>query len=300
MANPHATNHETNGAPLLGEIVTWDMTSSEVTQEAVLNALNAAQLSLDVAGDLRATAAFNRACKSLKEDRAIDKIKRNGSVISFQFTRKHLVESQGVIQFDREARVMLDTETGRIQCDESHELEKHAQELFDHATSHRNTSDVTRMVQKLFANHADLYPINPRKGVAYFVPHEHRHFAEKCEHFLNELGGQLLRFPVPKGTAEGNRSVRVAVEEGLAGLLHDLEAAAEDWSETTRTSTMDAAIERWKQIKHKAESYAEYLGDRQATLLDELTAAKGRLAERIATVEAEKATADGNRQPLFT
>jgi len=124
--------------------------------------------------------------------------------------------------------------------------------------------------------------------VAYFVPEKYRSFSAQMEDFLSALGGSLLRFPVPKGTESGNRSVRESVESGLRALSDELQAAVDSWSESTRTGTMDHAIERWQIIKHKAEAYSEYLGDRQASLLAKLAEQRRRLAQKIDEITALK------------
>ncbi|MCE5269503.1 MAG: hypothetical protein LLG00_16625 [Planctomycetaceae bacterium] len=294
--NPHAE--------LLGEVVTWDMGSVEVPFAQVQAALVAAGLPADSASELRAQTAFTRAVKELRQGRTIDRVTRDKTtgVITFQFTRKHLDDTGLQIDFEYEALCHLDTEDGSITCDESPSIQEHARLMFAHALAHRNTSDVTRLVQHMFQAHADLYPINPKKGVAYFVPEAHRDFAAKVEEFLRSLGGRLLRFPVPKGTSEGNAAVKASVEDGLRTLAGELEEAVEAWDEKTRESTFEKAIERWQRIKHKAEAYSEYLGDRQATLLAKLDEQKRRLTAKVAEITAAKDSAshgDATGQAVF-
>jgi hypothetical protein len=291
-------------AALLGEIVTWDMAAQEIPLATVRRALDDAGLPPDSLGDLRTETAFQRAIKELKAGRTIDKIKvdKKSGVIQFQFTRKALDEGRLQIDFDYEATATLDTATGDITCPGSWQIENHARTMFQHAIDHRQTSDITRLVQRLFINHADLFAINPKKGVAYFVPEAFRGFTAQMEDFLNALGGQLLRFPVPKGTEAGNRSVRDSVEAGLLALSEELQEAVDSWGESTRGATMEHAIEKWQIIKHKAEAYSEYLGDRQASLLATLADQRRRLAAKVAEVTTLKETAktapqaDGSQQ----
>ena len=279
---------------LLGEIVTWDLETREVTAEAVREGLNIANLNPDLAKDLRAITAFRRAISDYKKDRTIDKVQRDEDVVTFQFTGKHLQNAK--LSFDYECQVTLNTATGVIDCAENPEIEAHARTMFAHAQMHRTTSDVTRLVQTMFITCADLYSINPRKGVAYFVPEAHRHFSSQVQTFLEHLGGRLLRFPVPRGTEQGNRSVKEAVENGLSELLHQLEDAADDWEDTTRQSTMEKAVKNWQGLKHKALAYSEYLGDRQERLLSELDRIKEKLAERIVSVDEMKEARKGQRR----
>ncbi len=273
---------------LLGEVVTWDLRSAEVSYAELVESLKNAGLDPGEATELSHRSAFGRACKHLKEERAIDKLQYDAATktLRFQFTRKHL--AGGRFEYDYECMLSLDPDTGAVTCAENQAMEQHARELLQHAIDTRNAQDVTRLVQKLFKEHADLYPINPKKGVAYFCPLAHRDFTEKVEAFLVAMGGSLWRFPVPSGTPQGNASVKEAVQSGLQSLLGELSAAVEGWDETTRKSTMDKALERWQAIRHKVECYEEYLGAEQERLKEELSRAKEELARRITELKPDE------------
>lgn len=270
---------------LLGEVVTWDLRSTEVSYQKVIDALASAGLDPEIAGEMSPSSAFGRACKHLKDARAIDKVKVDHGIASFQFTKKHLADCK--IDYDFECIVTLDMNSGAISCPENSTLERQAQELLAHAVQTRNAQDVTRLVQKMFETHADLFPINPRKGVAYFVPEQHREFTTKVDTFLATLGGCLSRFPVPKGTQQGNASVKEAVQNGLSAVLSELNEAVGSWDETTRKTTMERASERMLVIKHKIEAYGEYLESEQDRLKEGLAVAMQQLKEKILTLKPE-------------
>jgi hypothetical protein len=276
---------------LWGEIVTWDMNAFEIPLSTVLAGMTAAGLPLDdKALRMQARTAFGRAVRDLREGRTIDRVatdKQTG-IITFQFTRKGLDAAGLHLAFDYEALCTLDKNTGQINCPDSPAIEAHARTMFQHALDHRTTSDVTRLVQRLFAKNADLYPINRKKGVAYFVPEAYRDFSAKVDDFLHGVGGWLDRFPVPRGTEHGNRAVARTLEDGLNACIAELQEAVDGWDDSTRESTFDRAIERWQLAKHKTESLAEALGDRQAALLAHLDAQKTRLAARVAELTALK------------
>lgn len=277
---------------LLGEVVTWDLRSTEIGYSDVRDSLQQSGLDPDEARELSPRSAFGRACRYLRDERTIDKLDYDAAsgCLRFQFTRRHL--DGGRFEYDYECVLSLDPDTGAVTCAENPAIEQHARELVQHAVKTRNAQDVTRLVQRLFERHADLYPINPRKGVAYFVPERHRDFTAKVDDFLKSLGGQLWRFPVPEGTPQGNSSVKDAVQSGLQSLLCELTAAVEGWDDTTRKSTMDKALERWKAISHKVESYEAYLGAEQDRLKEELEKAKQELARRITELQPEDSQAE--------
>lgn len=264
---------------LLGEIVTWDIRSTEVSYQDVRDALVKAGLDPDAAKEMSTKQAFSRACKHLKENRQIDKIKSKNGVLSFQFTKK--VFDGDEYEFDRECRVEVDCDTDDITCDEKPELATQAQSLLAHAMQTRNASDITRLIQELFKSHADLYPINPTKGVAYFCPAVHKGFVAQVQVFVEAMGGRLWPFPVPKGTEQGNASVRDAVSTGLSTLLAELDEAVDGWDDKTRTATMDKVQAKYDQVACKVDAYAEYLLGAQEGLMEKLQAAKSRMVDRI-------------------
>lgn len=285
--------------PLLGEVIVWDTPTKRVDYPALQAALDATGLDRNALAELRPQTAMRRALADMSKYRAIDKLKTDDAgAVSFQLT--HKTTRANLVEYTHEARVDLDG-TGHVHCPDSYEIETTAQQLFDEALAHRTTSDISRFLMKLFAAHADLFAINPRKGVAYFVPHEHQDFTAQVQNFLSAIGGQLYRLPVPAGTVDGNRSVSQAVDEGLQELARDLETASRGWSETTRTSTMERALEQWRTIAHKAEAYAEYLGDRQQQTLAKLAEAKATLRAEILRVNEQKdAAKEGpTMRPLF-
>lgn len=276
---------------LLGEVVTWDISFPEIGVNVVRDALKHAGLP-DIAKDLNNRSAFSRATKHLKENRSIDKVKasRDGK-LTFQLTKKSTVKrgSDDVIEFNYESQITIDTETGDIQSDDKL-IESEARRLFTHALDVRTASDVTRMVQKLFKDHADLFPVNPTKGVAYFVPETFREFTTKVDTFLSRLNGQLWRFPVPKGTPQGNKSVQQAVQAGLQSVLDEINECVEGWDDTTRKDTMTRGIKRWKSLEHKARAYGDYLQNEQDGLLAKIDAAKQALVEKASRLGDESAS----------
>ncbi|HXD87325.1 MAG TPA: hypothetical protein VN641_12590, partial [Urbifossiella sp.] len=96
----------------------------------------------------------------------------------------------------------LDKRTGRVTCDLPG-LATLAQEHLDRAIEARTGSDFTRVIQKLFERHADLFAIRPQGG-CYFVPARHGNFVDKVQRFLGKINGQVLRFPIQAGTADAD------------------------------------------------------------------------------------------------
>ncbi len=263
---------------LWGHVVAWEISAREIPIDTLKSALRDAGLSDAAAVDLRPTTALRRALADYRKERAIDKVSRDETYVTFQLTRKTLQDSR--IDYGEEDIVKMDLNTGSISCEDT-AIREHVCAMFAHAKDHRNTSDITRLVQRMFACNADLCPIVPSKGVAYFVPVEHADFCSQMDTFLHSIGGNMHRMPVPKGTPEGDRAVKESIETRLDTLTRELREAIDGWDDSTRRDTMERAAERWKILSHKTEAYAEYLGDRQSRLIEELAKAKAALVKKI-------------------
>lgn len=284
----------TTTTELLGEVVAWDMPNGETKLRTVLDALSAAGISTDIP-DLRATTAFSRACKPIRKDKLIRPHKRDKDKKRYQMNQ--VIEDEAQITYDYVATVELDTETGSVKCGEDYELARTLQESTQEQLETRNASDITRIVQQLFIRNADLFPLVPRKGVAYFVPDAHRDFTERVDRFLRSVGGKLCRMPVPKGTPQGNASVQDAVKAGLDEMVAELQDAIQGWEPgKTRTSTADKALKRWEAIRYKVDAYATFLEAEKDKLGQSLELARKQLAGRIEEL-ANAAQAEAEAEP---
>ena len=275
------------GTPLLGEVISWACPGVSVTHPALVAALADAGLDPGVARELAPKHAFTRACKKLCDRRIIRQVAEDEAGVKFQFT----AESRDGDRFEYtlETLLTLDKKTGTVTCDLPG-LATLAQEELDRATDARSGADVTRVIQKLFDRHADLFPVRPQGGV-YFVPERHAGFVDKVQAMLGRLNGQILRFPVPAGTAEGDRSVRDAVAAGLAALIDEHRKAVAQFGTDTRDDTLKRAAEKIRSTQFKVQAYSEYLLDEKARLDRELAAARDELRRKVESLAGEPAPA---------
>ena len=273
------------GSTLLGEIITWTCSGATVRYSDVIAALRDADLNESVARELAPRPAFTRACKRLSCQRIIRQVAEDESAVKFQFT----AESRHDDKFDYELETMLtlDKKTGRVTCPLPG-LATLAQEELDRCISVRTGADLTRIVQKLFEQHADLFPIRPQGG-AYFCAVGHTPFVNKVQELLGRLNGQMLRFPVPAGTPEGDRSVRDTVAAGLTALIEDHRQAVAQFGEDTREDTLKRAAERIRTTRLKVEGYAELLAEEKSRLDRAVIAAQEELRAKVIELTAASA-----------
>ncbi len=275
----------TDSTPLLGEIITWKCRGS-VSHSTLTSALRDSGLDASVARELLPRHAFSRAARKLSDQRIIRKLDESDSAIRFQFTRED--KRDGEFTYNTETILTLDKTSGRVDCD-LESLAVKAQDEVDKALGERTASDISRCVKTLFDRRADLFPIRDEGG-AYFVPVRHADFSGMIQSFLGRLNGTMRRFPIPAGTAEGNRSVRESVETGLQSLITEHLAAVDGFDASTRDDTVRRAAERIQTIRYKVEAYSEYLGEQRAVLEQHLRDAKQHLRDKIAAIaDAESA-----------
>lgn len=275
---------------LLGEVITWSCSGLSVPHVALVEALTASGLDPSVARELAPRHAFARACRRLSDRRIIRLVAEDATTLTFQFTAESRADDR--FEYVLETLLKLDKQTGAVTCDLPG-LATLAQEELDRCIAVRTGSDVTRIVQKLFEKQADLFPIRPQGG-AYFVPAAHVEFVDRIQEFLGRVNGRLLRFPVPAGIPEGERSVRQAVADGLASLIAEHRQAVAQFGSDTRPDTLERAAAHIRTARFKVESYAAYLAEEKARLDRELATAAEELrakVEQIADRTAAPATA---------
>ena len=268
------------GTKLLGEVVAWGCPGVAVRHSHLIDALTDAELDASVARELAPRHAFARACRRLGEARIIRQVAEDQNAITFQFTAESRDGER--YEYDFETLLTLDKATGKVDCPIPG-LATMAREELDRCTDARTGSDITRVVKKLFEQEADLFAIRPGGG-AYFVPDRHAAFTRRVQTMLGRIGGEMYRFPVPTGTAQGDRSVREAVACGIAAMIDEHAQAVEGFGSDTRPATLERAAERIRATRFKLEAYSEYLAGERVRLEDALAEAATALREKVGSL----------------
>lgn len=280
-SNPleHIRTAISQGAETLGEILTWgvDSITTTITYQTIQASLQKAGMSSSFARELCPRYAFSRACKELEESRIIRQISEDKRYIKFQFTKEALNQQTELLEYSLECTLTLSKKTGQIMCNDA-AIADVARKLVKQKQEERTASDVSNIVQRMFAKHADLFPVR-EKGGCYFVPKMHLEFVEKVETFLLALGGHINRFPILAGAARGNVSVKNVVTAGLISMVEDHRKAIQRLGSSTQDSTFNTRYEAIEATRLKAECYAEFLKDQAEQVFDALELAKQELTE---------------------
>lgn len=261
-------------SPLLGQIITWGSGQQDTTHAAILGALKTAGLDEKFARELLPRYTFARACHEMEEGRIIRKVDEDEEKLIFQFTKEAL--QGGEFAYAKETLLVLEKKTGNIDADDK-AVEAEAVRLMAEYKDRRTASDVSAIVQRLFAKSADLFPVREQGG-CYFVPNHHLIFVDKVESFLVALGGHVHRFPILAGDQKGTQSVKDVIQQGLLRLVNDHVQAITRLDADSRASTFEKRMEEIELTRVKAEGYAEFLKDQADAVYDALGLAKRELA----------------------
>lgn len=277
---------------LLGKIANWNLRRNRGLKHKhseVVLALQKHNLDDKVAREFAPSQAFNRAVNKLEEEeRIIEVVRRDKDEILFQFTKfksqEDLTEGDEELEYKKETKVLLDKGSGKLICKNKSVLEK-AQKELDRCLEERTTSDISLIVDKLFEAEGDL--IHWAVG-AYFIPVSGFPFLEKVKAFLAELGRGMSICPIPAGDEDGDQSVCDAVSDHLEGLVEDLLLKVQNFTLSTKPSSVDRVAEGINEARIKVEGYALLLRDKSKYLLEVIDQANQNLVERIQGLDTER------------
>ena len=264
--------------PAMGTIVSWKA-PKEVLLEALENALDDAGFDpKKLCRPMIARDAFTRAARELSESRVIDKISEDETTISFQFTKKWIEEQE--FKFDKEFVLTVHKETGTV-TGGNPELAKTAFDLLVQHQGKRNTSDVSRMIQKIFeAEGGDLIPLREAGGV-YFVPDSHKELVDAIRKLLKDIGGYLCSFDIRFGQEDTQDSVAEAMTNHLSDLISQFRESCQEINPESADWLVDRRKRTIKSIKDKLECYHGLLQGHSERLGHEVNDAETLLLEHI-------------------
>lgn len=262
----------------LGTIVSWRV-PKEVTIAELRDGLKTAGIDPAMAADMNPQNALKRALREMKEGRVIRQLRREGDLVWFQFTQEHLGKTE--VTYNKEAELSLNTETGAVYCSVL-ELQQEATRLLEEHKGKRLTSDLTRLVQRVYDEKAaDLIPIREQGG-AYFVPEMHREVVDKSRTLLSEIGGSLRSFDVRLGSADTSASVAESLNEYLLSMIDDFEKSCEEVTGDSTERVINNRKGSAAEIRQRMECYQGILGAWSDSLKKRLQDSETELLKKIA------------------
>lgn len=270
---------------LAGEVVTFKTKGcGDVAVDTLRGLFVNEGFSSQVVPDLAPKVIAKRALRSVESDKeqivkpiASD---RTTGEPRFQVTRE-TEDSDGELDYDKESVYSFDVAAKAIKNANNPDRAKEVTKKYVHAEATRTRGDVRTIIKKLFESEAGLFVINEENGGAYFVPSEHFGFTDRVERVMTTLGGEIRRFPVPKSSKDGKKSIQAAMTDWFERLIEELNDAAQAMTDDTRTSTLQNHVKRYNQAKLKLEAAKQYLGESTSGLEEKISDAEQEMKKRI-------------------
>lgn len=284
--------------PTLGSIIWWNVGGVEVSRDWFKNKLD--EVGLDgekYAKDHNYRATFLRCLKNLEEQRIIRRVKETEDKLIFQFTAERVVDDveDPHLEYKREAIVEVDKgiycddgcfAESLTKCDDA--LKPILVAMFDKERKTYRSSDITRYVQKIFKDQADIVSLR-QQGSIYFVPAAYQPLVEQVAKVLNDIpvgSAQLEFFPVPDV-----QSARNMVSHGVESEVLEVFTKMEEEIKKMQAGSNDIS-DKWvehrqtviKQIQKRLSAYNEVLGDTAEKLNGKFNLLKSMLKPRTIEV----------------
>ena len=267
--------------PTLGYMVWWNLRDVDITQEWFKAKLDEVSLPGErYAKKHNYRSAFIRSLRAMEEKRIIRKVKEDGVRLVYQFTAENLIEDdpenprldyipETTVEIDKEAYWTLD-DFGKalVKCDAV--LKPILVEAFNKNRQTYNSSDLTRYIQKIFKDHADIVSLRAQ-GSVYFVPATYQNLISQVSQVLSAVpqgSAYLEHFPIPN-VAEARETIGRGVETEVTEVFAKMDAEVKEM-----LAGSDEITDKWvsyrqnkiASIKERLLMYDEVLGDTAAKL----------------------------------
>lgn len=281
---------------ILGYVVWWNMREVEIEQDWFKAKLNAIGLDGErYAREHNYRSTFIRCLKALEQKRIIRKVTEDQDRLVFQFTAERLNEDDPenpILEYERESTIEIDKDAywtegnfaeAITKCDP--QIKPMIVQMFDKERKTYRTSDLTRYIQKIFGDQADLVALRPQ-GAVYFVPAAY-------ENLIVNISNMLAQVPVGQATLEflpvpDVESSRNMIGNGVEAEIADMFSKMEDEIGKMNSGSNDIT-EKWVEhrqkkiegIKNRIRRYSEVLGETGEKLTGKFDALKATLKPRV-------------------
>ena len=257
---------------IIGWMSWWSLRSVDLTQEQFVKYLEKAGLPEKYAIEHNYSSAFKRALKNMEEARIIRIVEEDADKIICQFTAEEKVEDgdDHKLEYNPETIVYIDKDVYRETKDFSSAMtrgdEKIRKQVYEHFQIEKiryNSNDITRYVQKIMKDAADIIQLRDQ-GCVYFVPSTGRDTMEKVGNLVTLIQGSGSFVSIPMADVKNSRSLvsnAVVVETGsdVEKLEVEIEAAVQAGQNVSNV-WKQTRIRRIDELKKRLDAYSEILG----------------------------------------
>ena len=261
-----------NSFNTLGSLVWWHVRNAKITKDELANLLVGAGINPKYSKDHNYRSAFIRALRDMEEKRIIRLVEESPAHLMYQFTTEARTEASANLtdittprlQYDPETVVTVDKEA--YKASQNIETALHGREdivkrllgLFQQEKSNYQSADVTRMIQRIFEDEADLVRMRENGGI-YFVPVAYSEIITKVASVVSQIGNSSLEFlPLPD-VAACRAALKNAVKDEIDAALTKLSEEIDSMSKGDGL-TDKKAEHRLSQVRKLQERIEHYMG----------------------------------------
>ena len=275
---------------ILGYVVFWNLRGVDVTQDQFATMLKDCGLPEKYAREHNYRSAFTRALRNMEEKRIIRRVSETEDLLIVQFTAEELVKFGGDhLQYDQETLIHVDKKIYRKTKDFGAaltqgkvEIKAKILEYFEREKIRYNSSDMTRYIQNILGDKADLVSLR-QNGSIYFVPVGYQATMEQVIALVNGFGGGSIMeyFPIPN-VKSSRTTIKNAFVDEVDSLLArmDKEVEAVEGGEKKVTDVWSVTkLNKIRSILERVENYNTILtADDNKRFQDGFTALEKRVS----------------------
>lgn len=304
---------ECNNLPILGHVIWWNIREVDITKDEFSSYLKVAGLSDKYAKSHNYRSALIRALRSMEEERIIRPVKEDATCVIFQFTAEKLVndEQNPHLAYDAEVTVTVDKDAYAtfqkdedgfyksiskvadprnpdVDCADAENIKLTIAKAFEREKDAYKSSDITRYVQQIFQEKADIVSLRPQ-GSIYFVPACYDSIVQSVKQLIEQIGGSCSfeALPVPD-TKDARKTIGDSFAEEVASLLTNMDEEikkAQEGSKDITDKWVETRQERIKKVKDRIDMYADVLGVRADKLRGDFDALNDILKPRVLVLD---------------
>lgn len=260
----------TRDIPIVGFLTWWNVRSVSITQKDFSDLLENCGLPTKYAREHNYRSAFTRALRNMEEKRIIRKVEESSERIVIQFTAESKVGDgeRAKLEYDPETILIVDKKIYQDTKDFEKALTKGREDIkakvvksfYEEKVSY-NSSDITRYVQNILSENADIISLRDQ-GTVYFVPAGYQDTLNKVVALVGQLGNSAMDFfPVPDTSASRGRISKSFLDE-IRVILEKMTEKVSEVDEGDKEVTekwVGNKIAEIEAVKRRIDLYSEIL-----------------------------------------
>jgi len=283
----------------LGDLCGWSL-SGTINQEEARRIADELGLGDDFQfPKLSPNSAYRRAVRKAVQSGARDeeryeavKVEDTADKIVHSIVRKDVISKfSGTISlkdagFQTEAQVAFNKRTQSLDMDKPHHIVEQVKYFYQELCVVFKPDDVRVAFQRAFNKWGGIRMLD--SGGLWWVPAPYAERVRLWKEFMERTRNSTLILPV-FDTQETVEGLRRMTEETIEGQLEKIKTQLlgfADREDTTRTSTLEARVQRFDELRDKAELYERLLGHNMASLKQQVAAAQRSLVESLRKIGA--------------